>query len=100
MLSEAKNAGARTVAIVSDRHSPLAELAEYTIVTSMSVHRKSDDLSAKHGQLLVVDLLYLLVAQANFDRSSDKLAASASAVASHRRPSRTPAETTEGPHLD
>ncbi len=29
-----------------------------------------DDLSAKHGQLLVLDLLYLLVAQENFDRSS------------------------------
>jgi hypothetical protein len=49
-----------------------------------------DDLSAKHGQLLVLDLLYLLVAQENFDRSSDKLAASAHAVSSHRRPRRTP----------
>ena len=100
MLSEAKKAGARTVAVVADRHSPLAGLAEYTIVTSMTDHRKSDDLSAKHGQLLVVDLLYLLVAQADFDRSSDKLAASASAVASHRRSSVNPAKTTEGPHLD
>jgi hypothetical protein len=49
-----------------------------------------DDLSAKHGQLLVLDLLYLLVAQENFDRSSAKLAASAHAVSSHRRPRRTP----------
>ena len=49
-----------------------------------------DDLSAKHGQLLVLDLLYLLVAQENFDRSSAKLAASALAVSSHRRPRRTP----------
>jgi hypothetical protein len=36
----------------------------------------------------VLDLLYLLVAQEDFDRSSDKLAASARAVASHRRPRR------------
>jgi hypothetical protein len=49
-----------------------------------------DDLSAKHGQLLVLDLLYLLVAQENFDRSSAKLAASAHAVSAHRRPRRTP----------
>jgi hypothetical protein len=47
-----------------------------------------DDLSAKHGQLLVLDLLYLLVAQQNFDRSSAKLAASARAVSTHRRPRR------------
>jgi hypothetical protein len=52
--------------------------------------RQPDDLSAKHGQLLVLDLLYLLVAQENFDRSSAKLAASALAVSSHRRPRRTP----------
>jgi hypothetical protein len=38
----------------------------------------------------VLDLLYLLVAQENFDRSSAKLAASAHAVSSHRRPRRTP----------
>jgi hypothetical protein len=53
-----------------------------------------DDLSAKHGQLLVLDLLYLLVAQENFDRSSAKLAASARAVSSHRRPRRTPPRAT------
>ena len=38
----------------------------------------------------MLDLLYLLVAQENFDRSSAKLAASALAVSSHRRPRRTP----------
>jgi hypothetical protein len=38
----------------------------------------------------VLDLLYLLVAQEDFDRSSAKLAASADAVSSHRRPRRTP----------
>ncbi len=99
MLDEARNAGAHTVAMVTDRHSPLAELAEYRIVTSMTDHfLKSDDLSANHGQLLVVDLLYLLVAQVNFDRSSTKLAASASAVAPHRRsPHTDPSD--EGPRL-
>ena len=90
MLAEAGRAGALTVAITNNPASPLAELADLTIVTS--VHEQflqPDDLSAKHGQLLVLDLLYLLVAQQNFDRSSAKLAASARAVASHRRPRRT-----------
>ena len=97
MLTEAGRAGALTVAITNNPASPLAELADRTIVTS--VHEQflqPDDLSAKHGQLLVLDLLYLLVAQQNFDRSSAKLAASARAVASHRRPRRSPVPPSTG----
>ena len=91
MLAEARRAGAFTVAITNDPTSSLAELADRSIVTSIyEQFRQPDDLSAKHGQLLVLDLLYLLVAQENFDRSSAKLAASALAVSSHRRPRRTP----------
>jgi hypothetical protein len=48
-----------------------------------------DDLSAKHAQLFALDLLYLIVAQRNFARTATTLAASAAAVAPHRRiPSR------------
>ena len=91
MLAQAGRAGAFTVAITNDPASPLAELADRSIVTSIYEHfLQPDDLSAKHGQLLVLDLLYLLVAQENFDRSSAKLATSALAVSSHRRPRRTP----------
>jgi len=91
MLAEAGRAGAFTVAITNNPGSPLDELADRSIVTSVYERAlQPDDLSAKHGQLLVLDLLYLLVAQEDFDRSSDKLAASALAVASHRRPRRTP----------
>ena len=90
MLAEAGRAGALTVAISNNPASPLAELAALTLVTSIYEQSlQPDDLSAKHGQLLVLDLLYLLVAQENFDRSSAKLAASAAAVSSHRRPRRT-----------
>ena len=78
MLAEAGRAGAFTVAITNNPTSPLAELADRSIVTSIyEQFLQPDDLSAKHGQLLVLDLLYLLVAQENFDRSSAKLAASA-----------------------
>lgn len=97
MLAEADRAGAFTVAITNNPGSPLDELAQASIVTSVYEQAlQPDDLSAKHGQLLVLDLLYLLVAQEDFDRSSDKLAASALAVASHRRPRRTRA--TPEPH--
>jgi DNA-binding MurR/RpiR family transcriptional regulator len=89
MLAEAGRAGALTVSISNNPTSPLAELADLSIVTSVhEQYLQPDDLSAKHGQLLVLDLLYLLVAQQNFDRSSAKLAASALAVSSHRRPRR------------
>jgi DNA-binding MurR/RpiR family transcriptional regulator len=89
MLAEAGRAGALTVSISNNPASPLAELADLSIVTSVyEQFLQPDDLSAKHGQLLVLDLLYLLVAQQNFDRSSAKLAASARAVSSHRRPRR------------
>ena len=89
MLAEAGRAGALTVAISNNPTSPLAELADLSIVTSIyEQFLQPDDLSAKHGQLLVLDLLYLLVAQEDFERSSAKLAASALAVSSHRRPRR------------
>ncbi len=95
MLTEAGRAGALTVAIINNPLSPLAELADLSIVTSIyEQFLQPDDLSAKHGQLLVLDLLYLLVAQENFDRSSAKLAASALAVSTHRRPRRGDHDTT------
>jgi len=43
-----------------------------------------DDLSAKHAQLFVIDLLYLLAAQRDFSRTTSLLAASAAAVAARR----------------
>ena len=86
MLREAGRAGALTVAITNNPASPLASLAELTITTSIFERfLQPDDLSAKHGQLLVLDLLYLLIAQEDFDRSTRKLAASALAVSPHRR---------------
>ncbi|MGI3781325.1 MAG: MurR/RpiR family transcriptional regulator, partial [Janthinobacterium lividum] len=98
MLAEAGRAGAFTVAITNNPASPLDELADRSIVTSVYERAlQPDDLSAKHGQLLVLDLLYLLVAQEDFDRSSDKLAASALAVSSHRRPRRSATRTATGP---
>jgi DNA-binding MurR/RpiR family transcriptional regulator len=91
MLSEAGRAGALTVAISNNSMSPLAEVADMRIITA--VHEQflqPDDLSAKHGQLLVLDLLYLLIAQENLERSTNNLAASALAVSTHRRPRRAP----------
>ncbi|WP_427015814.1 MurR/RpiR family transcriptional regulator [Pseudarthrobacter sp. P1] len=89
MLRQAGAAGALTIALSNNPGSPLAEAADLQIITS--VHEQflqPDDLSAKHVQLLVLDLIYLLVAQVNFAQTTAKLASSAMAVAPHRRPTR------------
>ncbi len=89
MLRQAGEAGALTVALSNNPGSPLAESADEAIITS--VHEQflqPDDLSAKHVQLLVLDMIYLLVAQMNFTKTAAKLAASAAAVSPHRRPTR------------
>jgi len=90
MLRQAGASGALTIALSNKPDSPLAEAADLQIITA--VHEQflqPDDLSAKHVQLFVLDLLYLLVAQENFTQSTTKLAASAVAVAPHRRSYRT-----------
>lgn len=86
MLSLAKSSGAFTIALTNSSDSPLALLADVHILTvSSDRFLQPDDLSAKHAQLFVLDLLYLLVAQQNFGRTATMLAASAIAVAPHRR---------------
>ncbi len=108
MLTVAKASGAHTVAITGNPDSPLARVAdEVLIAASPDGYLQPADLSARHCQLFVVDLLYLLIAQSNFDRTTRLLAASASAVAPHRRsargaasrssPRRAPAELSKEP---
>ncbi len=86
MLQEARQAGALTIAISNNPRSPLVEAADLRIITSVyEQFLQPDDLSAKHVQLLVLDLLYLLVAQEDFERSTSRLATTAVAVAGHRQ---------------
>ena len=89
MLTVAKASGAYTVAITGNPDSPLARLADDVLIAaSPDGYLQPADLSARHCQLFVVDLLYLLVAQSNFDRTTRLLAASGAAVAPRRRPMR------------
>lgn len=89
MLSLAKASGAYAVAITGNPDSPLARVAdEVLIAAAPDGYLKPADLSARHCQLFVVDLLYLLIAQSNFDRTTRLLAASGAAVAPRRRPLR------------
>ena len=89
MLTVAKAAGAHTVAVTANPESPLARLADDVLVAaSPHGYLQPADLSARHCQLFVVDLLYLLIAQLDFDRTTRLLAASGAAVAPRRRPVR------------
>ena len=92
MLARARSSGALTVALTSNPESRLAAVADIHIATmAPDEYLRPDDLSAKHAQLFALDLLYLVVAQQNFSRTTTTLAASAAAVAPHRRPA--PRET-------
>jgi DNA-binding MurR/RpiR family transcriptional regulator len=89
MLELAKSSGAYAVAVTSDPDSPMAEVADAHLTSyAPGEYLQPDDLSAKHAQLFVIDLLYLLAAQREFSRTTSLLAASAAAVAPHRRPFR------------
>jgi DNA-binding MurR/RpiR family transcriptional regulator len=108
-LSMAGSSGAFTIAITGSATSPLAAIADSHIVAYASdAYLQPDDLAAKHAQLFVLDLLYLLVAQCNFSHAATMLAASAMAVSDHRReavristsarrPSRTTSRTSRPP---
>jgi Transcriptional regulators len=99
MLDQARRAGALAVAICNNPRSPLAEVADLSIITSVYERfLQPDDLSAKHAQLLVLDLLYLLIAQENFARSTQNLATSALAVSAHRLPLRAPVRARKKKH--
>ena len=65
---------------------------EHLLTATPDENLQPDELSAKHAQLFVLDLLYVLIAQQNFPRTTTKLAVSAMAVLPHRRPVRKLAE--------
>jgi DNA-binding MurR/RpiR family transcriptional regulator len=89
MLTVAKASGAYTVAITGNPDSALARIADDVLVAaSPNSYLQPADLSAWHCQLFVVDLLYLLIAQSDFERTTRLLAASGAAVAPRRRPPR------------
>ena len=87
MLAEAGDHGALAVAVTSFARSPLAATAD--IVLSTAVHETTfrlAALSALHSQLLVLDLIYVAVAQRTYDRTTEAFELTARAVEAHRLP--------------
>jgi DNA-binding MurR/RpiR family transcriptional regulator len=85
-LSLAQSSGALAVALTGNPRSPLASIADVHLTAyAPDGYLQPDDLAAKHAQLFMLDLLYLLVAQRSFGDAAKRLAASAMAVSGHRR---------------
>lgn len=89
MIAEAGSRGATTIALTSFPRSPLADVADVVLLTATQATTfRPDALSARHPQLVLLDLLYIAVAQRTHDRSHAAFQRTAQAVAGHRfRPS-------------
>ncbi|GIH14381.1 MurR/RpiR family transcriptional regulator [Rugosimonospora africana] len=85
VLAEAGSHGATTVALTSFPGSPLAEVADLVLLTAaQATPFRPDALSARHPQLVVLDLLYIAVAQRLHERAHTAFQLTARAVAAHR----------------
>jgi DNA-binding MurR/RpiR family transcriptional regulator len=90
-LAEAADHGALTVAVTSFGRSPLAEVADIVFTTSvLETTFRLAALSALHSQLLVLDLIYVAVAQRTYERTAEALELTVRAVDAHRLPEKTP----------
>ncbi|MFV2022429.1 MurR/RpiR family transcriptional regulator [Micromonospora sp. LOL_023] len=97
MVAEAGSHGAITVALTSFPRSTLADLADIVLLTATQATTfRPDALSARHPQLVVLDLLYVAVAQRTHDRANAAFRRTARAVDGHKavdRITNRPAET-------
>jgi DNA-binding MurR/RpiR family transcriptional regulator len=85
MIAEAGGQGAVTVALTSFPRSPLAEVSDIVLLTATQATTfRPDALSARHPQLVVLDLLYIAVAQRTHERAHAAFQVTARAVAGHR----------------
>ncbi|MET8986222.1 MurR/RpiR family transcriptional regulator [Nonomuraea wenchangensis] len=87
VLAEAGSHGAITVAVTSQPRSPLAEVAELVLTTaSRATSFRSEGFAAIHSQLLVLDVVYVSVAQRTYERTKQAFDVTVRAVAGHRLP--------------
>jgi DNA-binding MurR/RpiR family transcriptional regulator len=85
ILAEAGSHGATTIALTSSPRSPLAELADVVLLTAIhATPFRPDALSARFPQLVVLDLLYIAVAQRLHDTAHAAFQVTARAVDAHR----------------
>ncbi|MBJ7602266.1 MAG: MurR/RpiR family transcriptional regulator [Candidatus Dormibacteraeota bacterium] len=85
VLSEARGRGAHTIAITNHSRSPIADVAELMLTTS--AHDRSplreSAMIARHAPLLILDCLFIGVAQRTYTHARRRMEAAALAVESH-----------------
>ncbi|MFI6540374.1 MurR/RpiR family transcriptional regulator [Nonomuraea sp. NPDC050547] len=85
VLAEAASHGAITVAVTSHPSSPLAEVAELVLTTAArETTFRADGFAAIHSQLLVLDVVYVAVAQRTYERTKEAFDLTVRAVTGHR----------------
>lgn len=88
LLNEAMSHGATTVAVTNDAESPLAGTAELTLLTSVrETGFRTESLASRHGQLAVVDMLFIAIAQRSFEQAGEAMAAAHEAVKPYKQQS-------------
>ena len=86
-LSFAKEAGAHTIGITNHDRSPLVDIADIVLTTAArETVLRSGAFGSRIAQLMVVDCLFIGVAQASYSASIEALRRTYEAV--HRRPAR------------
>jgi DNA-binding MurR/RpiR family transcriptional regulator len=84
-LAQARKQGARTIAITNYPRSPLAREADVVLVTAArDVTFRSGGLAGRHAQMIVLDALYIGVAQRDYSLAEQSFDVTAEAVAGHR----------------
>lgn len=91
MLTVAKQSGALTVAVSGAADSMLARLADDCILTvAPDPYVKPENIGLRLGQMFIIDLIHLFVAQHDFERTSRNLSITAKAVSTRRFAMRKP----------
>lgn len=84
-LERAARQGARTVAVTNYPRSPLARTADVVLITAArDVTFRTGGLSGRHAQMIVLDALYIGVAQLDYSQAEQAFDVTADAVAGHR----------------
>jgi DNA-binding MurR/RpiR family transcriptional regulator len=84
-LRRARSQGARTVAITNYPRSPIARTADIVLITAArDVTFRTGGLAGRHAQMIVLDALYIGVAQRDYALAEQAFDVTAEAVSGHR----------------
>lgn len=85
VIAEASRRGATTVAVTNFPRSPLGEASGQVLTTSVrDTTFGPETIAARHAALIVIDCIYITVAQLTYARSTEAFRRTSEAVSGHR----------------